>query len=592
MQTFKQSQLPQSFKSSSSSYFYKQFPRDFIRPYGLSTGTITDASIQSSLKPYTCEFLKRPGTAVSEFAQTINDNLTRLQTHMPRLLQPHLIQKYLSGLGVLHEECKHLDQTASSFNPANIDNPLINLFHIINNTFPPMDEQFGTLAEAFMNIGASMYAIGIWMRVFKFVLSNLGICKDASLKDKHNRMNAAFRAYLDKHSSHNNSEIPLKDYFDIALSELKTPQKAGKANDPLDNSQYDQFHAPHSGHHSHHDTQRTPPQVTPFPSPQAPPSFSRIQRKPFSPSHLSSQLPQTHASFIPSPHVSSGIQPPQLSSFPSPHVSSVITRPHLSGFPSPHVSSHISQSHVSSNPSPQLSSKIPLPQLTAFPSPHISSHNPPQHVSSFHPVHLSPKLSTSPPLHQRSFSRAHTSPHISSSKLSLLSTVSPQVKSSSKAAYIASPIPTYDFTNHSFTKPLSISTSPYHSPMQPISPISSISSTVESRKVSHKPESTFYSPWKDISQCEKEGTLSTGKKSSKDYVKSSSMESKKKDNLMTAEQSLQRLHKSYDSDMSSTVDEEERQSDQHMSNREKKRKLKEKRKLQLNKTQKKNTHQK
>ena len=51
---------------------------------------------------------------------------------------------------------------------------------------------------------------------------------------------------------------------------------------------------------------------------------------------------------------------------------------------------------------------------------------------------------------------------------------------------------------------------------------------------------------------------------------------------MTAEESLKRLHKSYDSYHDSTIHEEERQTDEHLSNRLKKKILKQQRKLQLN----------
>lgn len=56
--------------------FYQHFPKDFLRPYGKAVvpTDLTDHFCLSKIKPFTCEWLCRPGYAISEAAETIYRN--------------------------------------------------------------------------------------------------------------------------------------------------------------------------------------------------------------------------------------------------------------------------------------------------------------------------------------------------------------------------------------------------------------------------------------------------------------------------------------------------------------------------------------
>lgn len=53
--------------------FYHHFPKDFLSPYGAPSDVfdLSDQSIRKRLKTFSCEWLHRPGYALSELAETV-----------------------------------------------------------------------------------------------------------------------------------------------------------------------------------------------------------------------------------------------------------------------------------------------------------------------------------------------------------------------------------------------------------------------------------------------------------------------------------------------------------------------------------------
>ena len=76
--------------------FHKQFPKDFLRPYGKAVleSTATDADLQQKLKPYLCEWLNRPAVAISEALDTFEANDYALRKLVKLLHKPDLLDDY------------------------------------------------------------------------------------------------------------------------------------------------------------------------------------------------------------------------------------------------------------------------------------------------------------------------------------------------------------------------------------------------------------------------------------------------------------------------------------------------------------------
>ena len=65
-------------KPKAVSYF-NQFPSNFLKPYGKADSAPDDDTISRRTNPISCEWLFRPRVAMSEFAETITENLQLLQ---------------------------------------------------------------------------------------------------------------------------------------------------------------------------------------------------------------------------------------------------------------------------------------------------------------------------------------------------------------------------------------------------------------------------------------------------------------------------------------------------------------------------------
>ena len=74
-------------KSSTNQFNYRfnHFYKDFMKGYSLATSEVDERLIETRLKAFTGELLKRPGVAFSEFAETLCRNVPRIDKHLPIL---------------------------------------------------------------------------------------------------------------------------------------------------------------------------------------------------------------------------------------------------------------------------------------------------------------------------------------------------------------------------------------------------------------------------------------------------------------------------------------------------------------------------
>jgi hypothetical protein len=59
--------------------YLNQFPKNFLRPYGRQDNPPTEQIVYRRIKPESCEWLVRPKVAISEMAETIQQNLEVLE---------------------------------------------------------------------------------------------------------------------------------------------------------------------------------------------------------------------------------------------------------------------------------------------------------------------------------------------------------------------------------------------------------------------------------------------------------------------------------------------------------------------------------
>lgn len=76
--------------SSRGVNFFKQFSRQFLRPYGQVEKSPNDITVYKRIKPFTCQWLLRPKVALSELADTILKNYDVLQN--AKILKPEFLE--------------------------------------------------------------------------------------------------------------------------------------------------------------------------------------------------------------------------------------------------------------------------------------------------------------------------------------------------------------------------------------------------------------------------------------------------------------------------------------------------------------------
>ena len=78
---------------------FTQFTRNFIRPYGWVDAPLSDPEILARLKDFTCKWISRPRTAISEMADTTGSNLPVIKYHSQTIINAEVVgnvEKYLT----------------------------------------------------------------------------------------------------------------------------------------------------------------------------------------------------------------------------------------------------------------------------------------------------------------------------------------------------------------------------------------------------------------------------------------------------------------------------------------------------------------
>ena len=88
--------------------FFKQFARQFLRPYGQVEKSPSDITVYKRIKPFTCEWLLRPKVALSELADTILKNNEVLQNAQTTVLNPEFLQLLNNELLGINDNLRRL----------------------------------------------------------------------------------------------------------------------------------------------------------------------------------------------------------------------------------------------------------------------------------------------------------------------------------------------------------------------------------------------------------------------------------------------------------------------------------------------------
>ena len=86
--------------------FIKQFPKNFLRPYGRVETLPDEELVFHRTNPESCEWYTRPNVAISELSETIEENLAKIRTTSSPVLSGEAKEAILENLVPLEEALK------------------------------------------------------------------------------------------------------------------------------------------------------------------------------------------------------------------------------------------------------------------------------------------------------------------------------------------------------------------------------------------------------------------------------------------------------------------------------------------------------
>ena len=89
--------------------YFEHFFKNFLRPYGKASESITDDMMEKRLTTFNCEFLNRLGYAFSEFAESLPMAWANIKEQL-ELVQPRHIRKMDALMSSLQEDLLTIDK--------------------------------------------------------------------------------------------------------------------------------------------------------------------------------------------------------------------------------------------------------------------------------------------------------------------------------------------------------------------------------------------------------------------------------------------------------------------------------------------------
>ena len=164
--------------------FKQHYPKDFLCPYGKAvTQTMaTDTDIKRQIQPFTCEWLNRPGIAMSKTLETLEKNLGCIAKMHKLLKKNELItaylpfqQKLIAGnfYAVIHINATQPPLLVSVLSEFKSDPSYSNLKMVRKVWCSPGNAGVQAVATAFHELAGGIYLPAIHLFVSNHCLDNL-----------------------------------------------------------------------------------------------------------------------------------------------------------------------------------------------------------------------------------------------------------------------------------------------------------------------------------------------------------------------------------------------------------------------------------
>ena len=145
----------------------KHFPHTFLAPYGRVYEPQDDVDLIQRLRPYTCEWFKRPDVAMSEFAHTVRDNMPLLDSYSGNVFHEDMVQGLHDVYDPLMDSFSRLNKKEHPKERAGKRDVLQVMGALLEE-----DDEFDDMIDSLYESAAAMYLLAVQTKVIRALLRN------------------------------------------------------------------------------------------------------------------------------------------------------------------------------------------------------------------------------------------------------------------------------------------------------------------------------------------------------------------------------------------------------------------------------------
>jgi hypothetical protein len=147
--------------------YFRHFPTSFLKPYGMADDAPSEDVVMRRLSSINCEWLRRPQTGVSEFAETFQKNLEFLAENHSSYLRQASFKSMKDHLANFTDVVKKLNTKNADQDPASPDD----VKQFLKGMLTENEEQ-DKFFQDMVKFGGAMYLLGTHYTVIKTLLNN------------------------------------------------------------------------------------------------------------------------------------------------------------------------------------------------------------------------------------------------------------------------------------------------------------------------------------------------------------------------------------------------------------------------------------
>ena len=145
--------------------YFKHVSKALMVPYGKAYGVLTDREVLEKCSLWTCEWLTRPATAVSELGNSLYDNLSTLKAYEGKVFERSAVTFHATKLVPLKHSLQRFNKKDTNVAEEPDDNDLKALMKTMSKeTLRQMTKEWFSTSEAIFQMASQMMVLMTLLR--------------------------------------------------------------------------------------------------------------------------------------------------------------------------------------------------------------------------------------------------------------------------------------------------------------------------------------------------------------------------------------------------------------------------------------------